>query len=72
MITFTTNALTLAINKQLYFVGIVVVAPHVNFVTRNPVPMWKEVEHRLLRPLTLIHVIDILGKACEVDDAEIA
>ena len=34
--------------------------------------MWEEVEHRLLRPLTLIHVIDILGEACEVDDAEIA
>ena len=33
--------------------------------------MGEEVEHGLLRPLALIHVIAILGEAREVDDAEI-
>ena len=33
--------------------------------------MGEEVQHRLLGPLALIHVIGVLGEAREVDDAEV-
>ena len=71
VVVLLANTLTLAINKQLYLIGIVVIAPHVNVLSRKPVPMGEEMEHRLLCPFTLIHIVYILGEASQIDDAEI-
>ena len=72
MVSLPLDALTLAINKELHLIGIVVVAPHIDIVAWNPVPVGEEVQHRFRGPLALIHVIGILGEACEVDDTEVA
>ena len=66
------HTLRLAVDEQFYLVGIIIVAPHVDFVARHPVPMGEEVQHRLRCPLALIHVIGVFGETCEVDDAEVA
>ena len=71
MISLAAHALTLAVDEELHLVGTTIVAPHVNIVTRHPVPVGEEVQHRFLCPLTLIHIIGILGETCEVDDAEV-
>ena len=71
MISLTAYALALAVDEELHLVGTTVVAPHVDIVTRHPVPVGEEVQHGLLCPLALIHIIGILGETGEVDDAEV-
>ena len=51
------DSLALAINEQLYFICLVVIAPHIYLLTRKPVPVRKEMKNRLLRPFTLIHIM---------------
>ena len=65
------HALRLAVDKKFHLVGIVVIAPHINILSRRPVPVREKMEHRLVRPLRLIEVIGILRKSGKVDDAEI-
>ena len=66
------DALRLAVDEELHLVGIVVVAPQVDIVAGHPVPVRKQVQHGLLRPLALVHIVAILGETCQVDDAEVA
>ena len=49
----------------------VIIAPHIDGLTREPVPMREEMEHILAGPLALIHIITVLRKTRQVDDAEI-
>ena len=65
------DALALAIDEQLYLICLVVIAPHIYLLTRKPVPVREEMENRLLRPFTLIHIITVLRKTSQVDDAKI-
>ena len=69
---FCAYALALAVNEQLHLVGIVVIAPHVNLLTFEPVPVGEEMQHGRVRPLALVHVIHILRLTTEVDDAKVA
>ena len=57
--------------EKVHLVSAIEIAPHIYLVTRHPVPVWEEMQHGLLRPLTLIHIIGILGETCQVDDAKI-
>ena len=66
------NTLALAVHEEFHLVCVVVVAPHVDGLSRNPVPMREEMKHVLLRPLTLIHKISVLRETCQVDDSEVA
>ena len=68
----SSNALTLTIDEEFDLVGATEVAPHINIVAWHPIPVREEMKHRFLGPLTLVHIIDILGETCEVDDAEVA
>ena len=61
----------LAIDKEFYFIGIVIIGPEVDSLTWMPVPMREEMEHRLAGPLTLVHIITILREACKVDNSKI-
>ena len=72
MITLLAHTLGLAIDEELNLIGTTEVAPHVDIVARHPVPVGEEVEHGLRGPLALVHVIGILGEACEIDDAKVA
>ena len=65
------DALTLAVDVELHLVGIVVVAPKVDCLTRQPVPVRKEMKHRLGGPLALIHIIGVLRETGQVDDAKV-
>ena len=67
----TTHTLTLAIDKQLHFIGVIIVAPHINLIAWYPVPMREEMQHGLRRPLTLIHIISIFRETGKVYDTEI-
>ena len=49
----------------------VIIAPHIDGLTRKPVPVREEMEHILAGPLTLIHIVTVLRKTRQVDDAEI-
>ena len=64
-------ALTLAVDEEFHLVGIVIIAPHVDGLTGQPVPVREQMEHRLLCPLALIHVIHILREAGKVYYSEI-
>ena len=68
----TANALRLAVDEEFYLVGLAIIAPEVYLLTVEPVPVGKEVEHGLRGPFALIHIIDVLRLAGEVDDAKIA
>ena len=63
--------LTAPVDIQLHLIGLVVIAPHVNGLAFYPVPVGEEVQHGLVGPLALIHIVGVLGEACQVDDAEI-
>ena len=67
-----TNALALTINEEFHLVGMVVIAPHIYLLTRNPVPVREEMEHILVSPLALVHIVTILWQTSEVDDTEVA
>ncbi len=72
VILFTAYPLTLSIDKELNLIGVVVVAPHIHRLTFRPVPVGEEMEHRLMGPFTLIHVIAVLREPREINDPEIA
>ena len=60
-----THALRDTVDEEFHFVGIVVIAPHINLVARDPVPVWEEVNHGSRGPLTLVHIITILGETVD-------
>ena len=72
MVTLAAHALTLTIDKEFHLIRLIIVAPHVDRLPVDPVPMREEMKYGLRRPLALIHIIDILWKTSQVDDAEIA
>ena len=59
------------IDEEFNLVGIVIIGPEVNGLTREPVPMREEMEHRFAGPLALVHIVTILGEACQIDNAEV-
>ena len=65
------DALTLAIDKEFYLIGIIIITPHVDGLTRQPVPMREEMQHIFLSPLTLIHIIAVFWKTRQIDNAKI-
>ncbi len=66
------DALRLTVDEEFDFIGIVVVGPHVNFLSRLPVPMREEVKHSLVgAPLRLIHIIYVFRDAGKVYNAEV-
>ena len=67
----TAHTLALTVDEEFHLVGIVVVAPHIDLLTRYPVPVGEEMQHRRRGPLALIHVVGVLGEACQVDDTKI-
>ena len=67
-----TNALTLAVDKEFYLIGMIIVAPQVNFLSLLPVPVREQIEHRFVGPFALVHIIDILRLSGQVDDTKIA
>ena len=71
VVFFAAHALALAIDEEFHLIGIVVIAPQIHGLSFRPVPMREEMEHRLVGPLTLIHVITVFREAGKVDDAEV-
>src|SRR5574344_2634251 len=66
------HALTLTIHKEFHFICLIIIAPHVYLLTGQPVPVREEMKHPLpVIPLTLIHIVHILGETRQIDDAEI-
>ena len=66
-----TDALTLAIDKEFYLISMIIITPHVNGLSRQPVPMREEMQHIFLSPLTLIHIIAVFWKTRQIDNAKI-
>ena len=50
----------------------IIVAPQVNFLSLLPVPVREQIEHRLVGPFALVHIINILRQSGQVDDTKIA
>jgi len=66
------HALAAPVDEEFHLVGLVVVAPQVDGLAGQPVPVGEEVEDRLVRPLALVHIINVLRESGQVDDAKIA
>ena len=49
----------------------VIITPHIDLLTLQPVPVREEVQDGLVGPLTLIHIIYILRLTCQIDDTEV-
>ena len=65
------RALRFAIDEKLYFIGVVVVGPHIDGFACLPIPMGEEVQDVFVRPLRLIHIINVLREARQVDDTKV-
>ena len=50
----------------------VVITPHIYVLTRYPVPVREQMQHILVCPFTLIHIIYIFRETCKVNNSEIA
>ena len=66
------HTLRLSIHEKLHFVGIVIICPQIYVLSLRPIPMWEKMQHRLVRtPLGLIHIVDVLREASQVDNAKV-
>ena len=71
VLVFTAYSLRLAIYEKFNLIGIVVIAPHIYFLSFSPVPVREQVQYLFVCPFCLIQIINVFRETCQIDDSKV-